>query len=131
MRNDLKQALRALRAAPGFSLAVIVTLALGIGANTALFSVADAVLLRPLPYPQPERIVSLENPPFRFTRTGMRLASQVELSPAFDGVGIYAPGALNIGGEPRPERVAAAAVTAGFFSALRTQPVAGLYVHPR
>jgi putative ABC transport system permease protein len=125
MRNDLTQALRALRAAPGFSLAAIVTLALGIGANTALFSVADAVLLRPLPYPQPERIVSLDHPPFQFTRSGMRVTPQVEQSPTFDGVGIYAPGALNIGGEPRPERVIAAAVSAGFFSVLRAQPVAG------
>src|SRR5688572_1074893 len=125
MINDLRSAFRTLLRNPGFTTVAVLTLALGIGANTALFSVADAVLLRPLPYPEPERIVAIENPPFQFARSGMRLHSQVELSPAFDGAGIYAAGALNIGAEPRPERVAAAAVSAGFFSALRAQPVAG------
>jgi hypothetical protein len=57
--KDFRFALRQLTAAPGFCLAVIVTLALGIGVNTAVFSLLDAFLLRQLPYPQPERIAAL------------------------------------------------------------------------
>ncbi|MGZ5020195.1 MAG: ABC transporter permease, partial [Chthoniobacterales bacterium] len=57
--NDLKFAIRSLLKRPGFTFVAIITLALGMGAATAIFSVVDAVLLRPLPYPQPERLVEI------------------------------------------------------------------------
>ena len=68
MLNDLRYALRTLFRAPGFALAAILTLALGIGANTAIFTVVDAVLLRPLPYPEASRLVMVWN---RLTKLGL------------------------------------------------------------
>ena len=122
---DVRYAFRSLRRNPGFTAVAAATLALGIGANTALFSVADAVLLKPLPYPEPDRIVEIEGAPFQITDTGMRVARQMAESPAFTSVGLYAIGGLNAGGEPHAERLRAAAVTAGFFEALGAQPALG------
>src|SRR5579863_8101028 len=70
--QDLKYALRMLVKNPGFAAVAVVTLALGIGANTAIFSVVDAVLLRPLPFPQPERILAVHQamPEKGIPRTG-------------------------------------------------------------
>ena len=125
MFNDLRFAFRALRRSPAFTLVAVITLALGIGANTALFSVADAVLFKPLPYPEPERIVNIESGPVGFSKTGIIASRQMEQSPVFNGVGIYATGGLNVGDAGYAERVIAAAVTAGFFQALGTVPVVG------
>ncbi|HWB31523.1 MAG TPA: ABC transporter permease [Vicinamibacterales bacterium] len=124
MPTDLRHALRALRHAPGFSTVAILTLALGIGANTALFSVADAVLLRPLPYPDSDRLVAVEEASSLANWRG-DVRRDVEESAVFAGVGTYVAGAVNVGGDPAPERVRAAAVSAGFFKALAPQPIAG------
>lgn len=125
MFNDLRFAFRALRRSPGFTAVAVITLALGIGANTALFSVADAVLFKPLPYPNPEQIVKIDGGPLRFTKTGFGASRQMEQSPVFNGAGIYASGGLNVGSEGSPERVRAATVTPGFFQAMGTAPMIG------
>ena len=125
MLNDLRFAFRALRRSTGFTTVAVLTLALGIGANTALFSVADAVLFKPLPYPEPERIVKISHGPVRFSKVGITASRQMEQSPAFNGVGIFATGGLNVGAEDSAERVRAAAVSAGFFQALGTSPMIG------
>ncbi|HVW05912.1 MAG TPA: ABC transporter permease [Vicinamibacterales bacterium] len=124
MLADLRHALRALRHARGFSIVAILTLALGIGANTALFSVADAILLRPLPYPDSDRLVAIEDASSLANWRG-EVRKDVEDSTAFAGVGTYVAGAVNVGGDPAAERVRAAAVSAGFFRALASQPIAG------
>ena len=125
MLSDLRFAFRALRRSPAFTLVAVMTLALGIGANTALFSLADAVLFKPLPYPEPERIIKIESGPVGFSKTGMVASRQMEQSPVFNRVGIYATGGLNVGDGGYAERVRAAAVTAGFFQAMGTPPFIG------
>lgn len=124
MQADLRYAIRALRHAPAFSTVAILTLALAIGANTALFSVADAILLRPLPYPNADRLVAVEDASSLANWRG-EVRKDVEDSTAFAGVGTYVAGAVNVGGDPAAERVRAAAVSAGFFRALASQPIAG------
>lgn len=125
MLNDLRFAFRTLRRNPAFTAVAAITLALGIGANTALFSVADAVLLKPLVYPAPERIVKIDNGPLGFTKTGFTTDRDMMNSPLLAGTGIFVRGGLNVGGEPAAERVRAAGVSAGFFTAMGTQPLAG------
>jgi putative ABC transport system permease protein len=104
--NDLRFALRLLRRSPGFALAAVLTLALGIGANTAMFSVVHAVLLRPLPYPEPERLLRI-----RGNSSAPDLKDLAANARQFEGFAGYRPHALDIPGEPLAERVDAAAVS--------------------
>jgi putative ABC transport system permease protein len=125
MLNDLRYAFRTLRRNPAFTGVAVLTLALGIGANTALFSVADAVLFKPLAYPEPERIVKIDGGPLKMTKTGFTADPEMERSPLFEATGVFVTGGLNVGGEPTAERVLAAGVSAGFFPAMGTKPVLG------
>jgi predicted permease len=137
--QDLRYAVRALRSAPGFSLIALATLALGIGANTAIFSVVRAVLLEPLPFTAADRIVRVWNsnptgdipqgpwsePDFLDVRAGTQLAETV-------GGFFFAEGnsGLNLTGSGAPERVSAALVTPGFFETLRPRPLIGRVLRP-
>jgi predicted permease len=127
--STLRSALRSLAKAPGFTGVAVATLALGIGANAAVFSVVDAVLLRPLPYPESDRIVLLRGPGQAFVRFRSDVGFDVvpeELreTRAFAGIGIAESGGLNLGAE-RPVRVRAARVTPDFFRVLGVEPILG------
>src|SRR5467141_714060 len=130
---DLRYGLRILVRNPGFTLAAIVVLALGIGANSAIFSIVNAVLLRPLPYQDASRIMQVWHVPPAKSFPGMSFFS---VSPAnyldwqsqnrsFEQLAAYGFESFNVGGGERPEAIRGAAVAPGFFSILRLQPVLG------
>jgi putative ABC transport system permease protein len=123
--SDALYALRSLVRTPGFTAIAIATLMLGIGANVAIFSVVRAVLLEPLPYPQPDELVSV---------WGGSHAEYVGLrdrTTLFDAVGAYRPGVqLNLSGTLEPVRLTGAAVTGELFNALRIQPMIGRAIEP-
>jgi putative ABC transport system permease protein len=131
--KDVRYAVRALRRNPGFTAVAILTLALGIGANTALFSVVNGVLLRPLPYADPERLVSIRN---TWTDNSDMLAAVASISPAeyfdyrdrlkaFESFGVYAPTTMSLTGDGEPERVATMYLTAEVFQALGVPAAVG------
>ncbi|MGH9755126.1 MAG: ABC transporter permease [Blastocatellia bacterium] len=133
MRNiwhDLRYGARMLLKKPGFTLIAVITLALGIGANTAIFSVVNAVLLRPLPYDQPDRLVALYDalPTLGYPRVGLSEAEFVRLrqeNRSFAELAgwYWVPATLR--GVSEPERVAAPLCTANFFRTLGVKVALG------
>ncbi len=127
--RDIHFGVRSLRKQPGFTLAAVVTLALGIGANTAIFSIVHAVLLRPLPYQDPGRLVHI----FEFDRgqSAQREASWPEyldwreLNHTFDEIAGYDGGSRTLTGIDGAERVPVAQVTGNFFRTLGVNPYLG------
>jgi putative ABC transport system permease protein len=124
--QDLTYGVRLLRKSPGFAAAVIATLALGIGATTAVFSVVYGVVLRPLPYPQQERLVSIGHEP---SWNSVGFANYLDWraqNTVFDEVGlIKLVQNFNITGDGPPERVLGGRSTAGIFRVLRVSPILG------
>jgi predicted permease len=126
--RNVRLALRGMRRTPGFSAAVVLTLALGIGANSAVFSAIDAVLLRPLPYPDADRLVELRQ---IHERTGesriapVRLEDWKRLNTTFDGIAGYMLGEVVDPSGELPERIQNVSVTAGFFDVLGVRPAIG------
>ena len=128
--QDVRYGLRLLGKSPGFTAVVVITLALGVGANTALFSVVDAVLLKALPYQQPEQLVAVKDdmPGLNLVDAGM---SQPELkdfqnvSGVFDQISAVWPINANITGREKPERVEANAVSTNYFTLLGATPQMG------
>ncbi len=127
---DIKHVLRSLVNAPGFTFVAVLTLALGIGANSAIFSVVYTVLLKPLPFPEPESLVRIwETRPARgWERVGVspNFWDYREQNKTFEGLAAMARGKdLTLIGEGFPEQVSSAQVTAGFFPLLGIRPVLG------
>ncbi len=120
LATDIAHAARRLRRSPGFTAAAIITLALGIGANTAIFSLVHGVVLNPLPYPEADRLVSLQH---SAEGTGLGLMNLSfgtyvhyrEYNEAFEAMTVYTPTAFALLGEAGAQRVPGATVTRDFF----------------
>ena len=118
--QDLRYGIRMLLKKPGFTLTAIITLALGIGANTAIFSVVNAVLLRPLQYPDSERLLTL-----RSNLSYLNLEDFKSQSTLFEEAGGVTSQALDLTGEGEPIQVNTALVTAGIFRAFGARAAIG------
>jgi predicted permease len=136
--RDFRLALRVLRRSKGFAAATLLTLALGIGANTAVFSVVYGVLLRPLPYPEPDRLVRLsEVHPGATASIGRARLSNLTFHAwsdapprTIDSMAAYASRRYTISGFDEPLRVEGAAVSPALFSVLGAKPAAGRFFRP-
>jgi predicted permease len=133
--DTIRHAIRRLLRAPGFTAAAVLTLTLGIGATTAVFTVVDAILLRPLPYPEPDRLVDLSH---TLTVSGISRVDQSDATflyyaranRTFTAIGAYRVTGVNVGrlngsSDTRSERVDAGLVSASMFRVLRASPLLG------
>jgi predicted permease len=127
--QDVKYALRMLLKSPGFAAIAILTLALGIGANTALFSVVNGVLLNPLPYPHPDQVVVVSNTSDTLPETWISFPDYLDMvrdNHSFSSLGAYESlVSFNLLGQGEPERVSVTEVSATFFPALGVTPMLG------
>ncbi|MGA8599477.1 MAG: ABC transporter permease [Bryobacteraceae bacterium] len=126
--NDLRFGARMLRKAPGFSTVAVLTLALGIGANTAIFSFVDSVLLKPLPYPEPERIVNVWEKPPQYDRNGistMNFLDWQRQNTVFTAMAAQTGGSVTLTGGKEPVQLRTARVSASFFGILGVKPALG------
>lgn len=133
LRQDLKYGVRMLRTSPGFTVLATLTLALGIGANTALFSLVYGVLLKPLPYEDSERIVWVrEHQPDRGRTMPVAMANFLDWNEArsFESMAAYGAWSQTVRGGERPYRSVTAQVTQQFASVLRVAPHAGRFFGP-
>lgn len=128
--QDLRYGARMLRKNPGFTLVAIITLSLGIGANTIIFSVVNSVLLRPLPYAAPEQLVFIYDsaPGFGIPKFGLMEAEFLRLrdeARSIEKVAFYTTTTLTLTGAGEPERIASGTASGDFFTALGTTMILG------
>jgi putative ABC transport system permease protein len=133
--QDIRYAVRMLLKKPGFTAVTVLTLALGIGANTAIFTVVDAALLRSLPYREPDRLVHLweTNQQQEFHQREASYPDYLtwkEQNHSFDQMAGYSRGSFTLTGRDMPERIQGAAVTASFFSVLGVEAIRGRTFYP-
>jgi predicted permease len=128
--QDLRYAFRVFRKNPGFVAVAVLTLALGIGANTALFSVVNGVLLNPMPYTQPERLVAVYAKNSDFGRSSIsypNFLDWVKDNRSFASLAAFRADSFNLTGVGEPQRLSANMVSAAFFPTLGVKPVLGRF----
>ena len=127
LRLNLRDAVRALRRNPGFTAILVLILALGIGANSALFGIVNAVLLRPLPYPQSDRIVSIASAAGGAEVIDVQTVRMMlgERWRSFDALAAYDPDGANLTGGEQPECVNGGSVSPDFFRVMNVHPALG------
>ncbi len=131
--KDIRYAFRTMAKSPGFTVAAVLTLALGIGANTAIFSVVNGVLLNPLRYAEPDRLIALysRTPNYDFASISYpNFLDWVRDNHPFSALAAYRPDDFNLTGMGEPERMAGVKVSASFFPLLGVQPVVGRALLP-
>jgi putative ABC transport system permease protein len=136
MGHDLRYALRTLVRNPGFALVSILALALGIGANSAIFTVVDSVLLQPMRFDRADRLVvvrerNLEAGFPEFSLSPGNYQTYRDENHSFEGIAATAGGGMNLAGAQEPERVRTARVSANFFQVLHSQPALGRSFTPQ
>jgi putative ABC transport system permease protein len=132
--RDLRYALRQLAKSPGFAATAILTMALGIGATTAIYSVVDATLLHPLPYPQPEQLVCIEDnlPGLGARDVGLSVPEWKDFqhSGIFQYVSVGGSGSVNLTGASQPARIVFKSVSPAYFALLGVKPELGRIFNP-
>ena len=126
--QDLQYAARQMMKSPGFAIIAVLTLAIGIGANTTIFSVVNGVLLNPLPYPQSDRLVVLFHNKPHFTRGSISYLNFLDWqrdNRSFDAMAAYRFGNAKLTGAGEPENLSGRMVSAGFFEILGVKPLLG------
>ncbi|MEM8959945.1 MAG: ABC transporter permease [Acidobacteriota bacterium] len=132
---DLRYSVRMLLKRPGFTIVAVLTMALGIGANTALFSVIDGVLLEPPPYPQPNRVMVIDETNIeaglpRFAASPANYADFRDENQTFAALGAMGGAGLTLTGEGVAERLTGARVSGPYFAALGVKPMLGRVIQP-
>jgi predicted permease len=133
LRQDLRFAWRTMRRAPGFTLTSVAVVALGIGANTAAFSLADFVLLRPLPFPDSDRLIRIWSSTDGSGPNDVSPANYRDwkaMSTSFSGMGAYSLGPLNLVGQGAPVRLETARVTPDLLPVIGVTPYLGSLITP-
>ncbi|HEY6337691.1 MAG TPA: ABC transporter permease [Candidatus Sulfotelmatobacter sp.] len=131
--QDLGYGLRQLRKSPGFTAVALITLALGIGANTAIFSVVNAVLLRPLPYPHPDRLVFLAESSKQVPDMSISMADFDDwraMNSVFESTVAYQTESVTLTGQGQAQQLLMRRVTAGLFPTLGVKPILGRALLP-
>jgi predicted permease len=138
--TDLKLVFRRLRKSPGFAATVLLTMAIGIGANTAVFSVLNSVLFKPLPYPEAEQLVAVRliapgAAGLADFSSGLRLSPSMyftfaEHNRTFQSLGVWIAGVANVTGVAQPHEVHTASITDGVLQTLRVPPLLGRWLLP-